>query len=222
MTHFVRQKPLTLDSTILCLSLMSRDPPLVSQWSQVAENIGSELMKAGTSYASAFRSWDSDRDGYLSLEELHQALQQLSSTQHLDTNHIANFMSYVEGMGVSNRRISMFEFLRAVAPRSWAMELHQTMLKEVLKRVWICRPALQTLLANFDPRATNRVTVDEFKACLAEINAQLEQRGRPLLSDAQVAAICEIASSGTDHVEYERFINGLHIVDAGMNGQGGS
>merc|ERR1711920_869859 len=125
------------------------------------------------------------RDGYLSISELRAGLNQLPSTQLMDTSHIQDFMTYVEGMGVSNRRISMFEFLRAVAPRNWAMELHQTMLKEVLKRVWICRPALQTLLAHFDPRATNRVSVDDFRTCLGEINAQLEQRGRPLLSDVQ-------------------------------------
>merc|ERR1719437_410867 len=109
-------------------------------------------------------------------------------------------------MGVSNRRISMFEFLRAVAPRNWSMELHQTMLKEVLKRVWICRPALKTLLAHFDPKASLKVSVEQFRTCLGEINAQLEQKGRPLLSDAQVAAICEIASGGTRYVHYEKFI----------------
>merc|ERR1719343_554553 len=131
MTQFVRQTPLTLDSTILCLSLMTRDPPAVSQWSQVAESIGAELQKSGKSYASAFRQWDYNNDGYLSAEELREALQQLPCTRNLDSNNINYFMSYIEGMGVSNRRISMFEFLRAVAPRNWSMELHQTMLKEV-------------------------------------------------------------------------------------------
>lgn len=215
MTQFVKQNPLTLDSTILCLSLMTRDPPPQSQWSDVAESIGEELVRSGWSYAGAFRHWDADFDGYLSIEELKQALSQLPATKHLDAKNIQNFMFYVEGMGVSNRRISMFEFLRAVAPRNWAMELYQTMLKEVLKRVWICRPQLQQSLARFDPRATNKVSVDEFQYCLKEINTILEKKGRPLVSDVQVQAICEIASRGTRYVEYDHFVRGLHVVDVG-------
>jgi len=218
MTQFVKERILTLDSTILCLSLMTRDPPQQSQWTQVADSIGASLRQGGKTYAGAFREWDADRDGYLQVEELRDALQRLPATAHLDTSSITRFMSYIEGMGVSNRRISMFEFVRAVAPRNWAIELHQTMLKEVLKRVWICRPALQTLLAHFDPRATNRVSVDDFRTCLGEINAQLEQRGRPLLSDVQVATICEIASCGGRYVEYDRFIRGLHVIDTCRDG----
>jgi len=218
MSSFVQQDPMTVDSAVLCLAIMSRDPPPVNRWSPIAEKIGSEIARAGKSYAYAFRFWDTDRDGYLSLEELQQGLRQLPATQNIDSASIVNFMSYIEGMGVSNRRVSMFEFVRAVAPRSLAMELHQTMLKEILKRVWICRPALQTLLAQADPRATSRVSVDDFRECLGMINSELEQRGRPLLSDIQVTAICEIASRGSRSVQYDRFIRGLHVVDLELAG----
>jgi len=216
MCRFVQQDPLTVDSAVLCLAIMTRDPPPVNQWSPIAEKIGSEIARAGKSYAYAFRFWDADSDGFLSLEELQQGLRQLPATQHVDMASIEQFMYYIEDMGVSNNRISMFEFIRAVAPRSLAMELHETMLKEILKRVWLCRPALQTLLAQKDPRATNRVSVDDFRSCLEKLNRELEQRGRPILSPIQVASICEVASRGAKTVQYDRFIRGLHVVDAGL------
>jgi len=217
MCAFCRQDPLTLDSTVLCLSIMSRDPPPVNQWSPIAEQIGAEILKYRQTYAGAFRIWDTDRDGFLQLEELEQGLQQLPATKHIDRNTIVNFMDYMEGMGVTNRRVSMFEFVRAVAPRTLALELHSSMLKELLKRVWICRPALQTLLAQYDRRAANTVSVSEFRLCLEEINNQLEQRGRPVLSDAQVASICEIAACGSRTIKYDRFISGLHVIDLGRS-----
>lgn len=215
MAQFVKQDPLTVDSTVLCLAIMSRDPPPVNRWSPMAEKIGSEISRAGKSYAWAFRYWDTDKDGYLSLDELHQGLQQLPATQHLEPSEIGHFMHYMEGMGITNRRVSMFEFVRAVAPRSLAMELHQSLLKELLKRVWICRPALATLLAKYDPRVTNKVSVNDFMACLDSINKQLEVRGRPNLTEVQMASICEIASCGSRTVDYDRFLKGLHVVDLG-------
>lgn len=217
MTQFMKQDPLTLDSCMLCIALMSRDPGPDSAYSRVAESIGMVIDQSGKSYAYAFRCWDINKDGWLSLEELEQGLHQLPATKKLSRQDVAGFMSYIEDAGISNDRVSILEFIRAVAPRGLAMELHQMMLKELLKRVWICRPALQTLLAHYDPSATNKVSIKHFKACLGEINAQLEQRGRPLLSAAQVASICEIASGGGNTVDYAQFLQGLHIVDLGVS-----
>merc|ERR1719259_129342 len=115
----------------------------MSQWSQVAERIGQDILRHGESYAGAFRFWDADRDGFLSLDELQQGLQQLPATQGVDPGRIEDFMRHIEGMGIANRRVSLFEFVRAVAPRSLALELHSSMLKELLKRVWLCRPLLR-------------------------------------------------------------------------------
>merc|ERR1712113_770062 len=109
----------------------------------------------------------------------------------------------------------MFEFIRAVAPRELSMQVHQTMLKELLKRVWICRPALKAYCSRFDQHATNRISRAEFRSCMEEMNSQLQQRGRPPLSSVQVDAICETASGGGRTVEYDRFIRGLHIIDIG-------
>jgi len=213
MTNFTQQSVLTLDSTIVCLALMSRDPPPMNQWSSVADKIGHAVSSFGKSYAHAFRLWDTNCDGYLSLAELHGGLSQLLPPQKLQTLNVAHFMQYIEGMGVTNQRISIFEFVRAVAPRDWAMQLHQALLKDLLKRVWICRPALHALLAKNDPNGTNRAKVKVFHSCLEEINRQLEIRGRPQLSSAQLQAICEIASQGQPWVAYEEFIRGLHVVD---------
>lgn len=215
MTNFTQQSLLTLDSTIVCLALMSRDPPATSQWSMVAERIGAEITTAGKSYAYAFRIWDTNHDGYLSLAELQEGLSQLLPKQSMPPSNVAQFMQYIEGMGVANDRISIFEFVRAVVPRDWAMQLHQALLKDLLKRVWICRPALHALLVKSDPKGTNRATVGVFHASLEEINRQLELRGRPQLSPTHLQAICEIASKGRNWVAYEEFIRGLQVVDTG-------
>merc|ERR1719401_1746050 len=215
MTIFCRQDPLTLDSTVLCLAIMSRDPPPVNKWSQVAERIGEEIVRYGQSYAAAFRSWDTDRDGFMQLKELQDGLRQFPATANIDPNSIADFMQYIEGMGMTNRRISMFEFVRAVAPRSLALELHSSMLKELLKRVWLCRPLLHSLLAKCDRRATNTVTVPDFQRCLGVVNVMLERAGRPMLSDTQINSITELAAGGSRSIFYDRFINGLHVIDLG-------
>jgi len=215
MSNFMQQNPLTLDSTVLCLAIMSRDPVPVNEWSPVAETIGSEIKKAGRSYAYVFRYWDTDRDGYLSLSELREGLRHLPATQSLPASGVSSFMSFIEGMGITNDRASIFEFVRAVAPREWALQLHQAMCKDLLKRVWICRPALHALLIKNDPRGTNRVSVGVLRSCLEEINSQLEVWGRPKLSGTQLEAICEIASRGQPWVAYEEFIRGLHVEDTG-------
>merc|ERR1712217_181105 len=105
----------------------------------------------------------------------------------ISPNDVRSFMAYIDSMGVENDRVSMFEFVRAVAPRQLSMDLHQTMVKDLLKRVWICRPALKALLARFDPHLTNKVTSAEFRSCMEEINAQLQRRGRPALSEVQIS-----------------------------------
>merc|ERR1712039_1141238 len=218
MATFMGQDPLTLDSCISCLSMMTRDPPPVNQWSDIAERIGEQIRRANRSYAYVFRFWDTDRDGYLSLQDLQEGLPQLPEVANgISPNDVRSFMAYIDSMGIENDRISMFEFVRAVAPRELSMQLHQTMVKDLLKRVWICSPALKSLLSRFDPHATNKVTVAEFRSCMDEINGQLQKRGRPALTDVQVGAICEIASGGCRKVEYDCFIRGLHIVDIGCS-----
>jgi len=215
MSNFTQQKVLTLDSTIVCLALMSRDPPSPSQWTAVAETIASHIMAAGKSYAYAFRLWDANRDGYLSLSELQEGLSKLLPAHQLPPASVARFMEYIEGMGISNDRVSIFEFVRAVAPRDWAFQLNQALIKDLLKRVWVCRPALHALLAASDPQGTNRASVTVFHSCMEEINRQLELRGRPQLSATQLKAISEIASKGRKWVAYEEFIRGLQVVDIG-------
>merc|ERR1711974_318012 len=107
-------------------------------------------------------------------------------------------------------------FVRAVAPRSLALELHSSMLKELLKRVWLCRPLLRSLLAKCDRKATNWVSSEAFKQCLSEVNNMLERAERPMLSDTQINSITELAACGRgNRVLYDRFISGLHVIDLG-------
>lgn len=215
LASLMQQNPLTLDSTILCLSIMSRDPAPVNQWSEVAENIGVEISKSGKSYAYAFRLWDTDRDGFLQQDELKQGLERLFDKEHISSEDVADFMQYVDGLGGSpDGRVSLLEFVRAVAPRSLSATLHKTMLKEVLRRVWVCRPLLEACLLQFDKAAIGQVTREEFRTCILQVDRKLREMGRPALQSSEVEAICEIASGGARrNVNYKKFIKSLRIVD---------
>jgi len=207
------QNPLNLDNIILCIALMARDPPPVNEWGAVAEMLGTEIIKMRLSYAGMFRKWDADRDGFLSLEELEEGLHELVSMQNITHVQVSALMSYIDSCGVTNGRVSMFEFVGAVAPRGLALQLQKSMLKEVLKRVWMVRPMLQSLLSKMDPHQSGKVSPQEFQQGILEINKQIAALGRTPLSEFQVGSIVEIAANGKREIEYNRFIKTLHIVD---------
>merc|ERR1719387_398798 len=90
------------------------------------------------------------------------------------------------------------------------------MTDEVLKDVWICRPALQAFLGQVDPTLTGSVSVDQFRAGIVEVSRQLRMQGRSGIADAQIDSICAVASKGTSHVAYTELLKGLHVVDTGL------
>jgi len=213
MGNIVAQKPITLDSTILCLALVSCDPPPVTEWTNLCESVGRELASAGVTLAAAFRLWDTDRSGFLSLAELERGLRSLPGTQSLSPEQVQACMKEIDSRGVENERVSIFEFVRAVAPRKMLLTLQRSMICEVLKKVWVCRPLLLAYLADVDPDATNIVSVEDFRACFRKVNAQLQRSGQAPLTAIQVCAVCEIASAGGQQVRYSRFVRGLHVED---------
>merc|ERR1711988_2016871 len=77
---------------------------------------------------------------------------------------------------------------------------------------------LLALLSECDSSATNSVSLDTFRKCLSEMNAELEPRGFNPLSDAQMRVICEIASAGADDVKYDHFLRSLHVEDTHQHG----
>mmetsp|Transcript_4632 Transcript_4632/g.10796 ORF Transcript_4632/g.10796 Transcript_4632/m.10796 type:complete len:876 (-) Transcript_4632:249-2876(-) len=213
MASFLDQDPLTLDDAVLCLAIMSRDVVPVGPWQEVSEKIGNEIKGQGLSFAGIFRQWDLDCSGYLSFEELAKGLRGLKTMKDALTSEVEDFMKFCESMGVANRRISMIEFVRAVAPRELAVKLQQSMIRETLKQVWKTRPALVAMLAVCDPRASNTVTIGEFRDCLSHATAQLKEHGFEPMSRVQVEVICELAAAGSTTVDYHSFMAGLHIVD---------
>jgi len=216
-TSLVGQDPLNLDNVILCLAIVSRDLPMPNEWTSVAESIGKEISRMGRSYAGYFRMWDTQRQGFLTMADLEAGLNSMFQGSDI-CRHVPSFMQYLHRVGgtdvddedvMTTQKVTMFEFVRACAPRDMAIRLQRSMTREHLKRVWFFRPRLQDMLVKADPRHTNRVSVDAFAECLREVNGQLQ----PPLTDIQVGAICEIASQGRRWVDYHQFISGLHVVD---------
>jgi len=225
MSSIVGQHPLTLDSSILCLSLISQDPPSLSSDScaESAEKVGRAILAAGWTLPSVFRKWDTSGDGFLSISELEVGLKSWLSEQKNSHNDDAG---EVEAQKVCCRlqevisprdKVSLFEFVRVVAPRRLTLELQETLIKEVLKHVWRCRPILLELLSRADPDATNQLPWEVFRQCVFELNSALETMGLHALNDIQVNVICEIAAAGSDTVRYEDFLRGLHVEDINVS-----
>mmetsp|Transcript_8203 Transcript_8203/g.20650 ORF Transcript_8203/g.20650 Transcript_8203/m.20650 type:complete len:892 (+) Transcript_8203:70-2745(+) len=211
MAGLVRQNPLTLDSTVMCLALASESVPQVESIYHSA--VGREILGSGQSFAGVFRSWDTNGDGFLSLPELEQGLRSLAVTHEISHEEAKACMARIESTGILDGQVSVFEFVRAVAPQAMTLALQKSLLMEALKVVWICRPAILDGLARMDPQATNRVTLEEFRKCLLVTSARLKGMGSFGLTDVQVRAICEIAAAGEETVQYADFIRGLHIED---------
>merc|ERR1712203_526166 len=72
---------------------------------------------------------------------------------------------------------------------------------------------LGAFCAQCDPNSGNVVSTSEFRAGLMEMNRQLTAAGEETLTDHQVGAICEIASGGSDRVQYRDFLQSLKTVD---------
>lgn len=214
MSFLMQQSPLTLDSTILCLALVSQDPPPLTgdPDEEAAQQAGTQILKSGVSLPGIFRSWDTSRDGFLSLSELEQGITALTDAG-IAKKVVAACQVTSHGMGHCPGRVSMFEFIRALAPRQLTLQLQRSMIKEVLKRVWICRPSLLSGLARRDPDATNVVGLEDFKSCVKEINSKLEEMGLHRLTEIQVNVVCEIAAAGSQEVRYDHFLRGLHVED---------
>jgi len=215
ISGMVEQSPITLDSTIMCLALVSQDPPPRSEVAELEEEAGCKILASGTTLAGAFRSWDRNGDGFLSLAELEQGLRSLPLAREVTHVQAKACVAKIDAMGVANERVSVFEFIRGVAPRAITLTLQRSLIKEALKRVWVCRPALLASLSRRDPESTNTVSIGAFRECVQEINAQMEQMQIPKLTDVQVRAVCEIAAVGGQEVRYSRFVGGLHVEDTG-------
>lgn len=210
------QPPLTLDNTILFLSVACQDPLPANEWRATAEEIGREIRSHRVSFAQVFRNFDTDRDGFLSHKELEKGLCQSSvTTQKLTPEQVSALIHYIESMGIPDDQISMFEFVRALAPAGLAMNVQQAMVKGVLRRIFLARPTLLSQLYRYDPRGTRQMTTEQFKACLDAVSIQLQAQGRQPLSQPEVHAVCEIASNAGPTVAYEQFLHGLVVADTG-------
>jgi len=215
ISRIVNETTLTLDSTLLCLALVSRDLRPANEWGLFAETLGCNISRWGgkthNTLAGVFRLWDKDQDGFLSAEDLESGFKSLPQTEHISSEQVHDFVSFVAANG--RKKVSVLEFIRALAPRSLSVGLQRAMLRETLKDVWLCRHSLRASVAQFDPSGTGKVSQQYFTYCVRAGSRELERLGRQPLTDVQVQAICEVASGGDKEVEYGTFFEALHVID---------
>jgi len=214
MCELAQQNPISVDSTIVCLALANPNhfqPKLDVGRAQMLEVIWHLVCSEGTSVPALFRTWDSHGTGFLSIDELEEGLRISPVTWGITEKQLNLCISKLNSMGVPAAGVNVFDFVRALAPPSLAMQLQRILIEECLLQVWVCRPALVALLAAKDPAAHNQVTREEFQECLDQVNAELGRMGHWKLTDAQVNMVCDIAAAGEHQVRYSLFLSGLQI-----------
>eukprot|EP00438_Fugacium_kawagutii_P020164 Skav209786 [mRNA] locus=scaffold9:664485:670088:- [translate_table: standard] len=182
MATMVNQDPINLDNTILCLALVSQDPPKREDdpCADVAEAIGRKILESGTTLAGIFRSWDQDKSGFLSLPELNSGLQTLSLSHSFSDDEVSACMSKIDSLGKEDQRISIFEFIRALAPRHVTLELQRSMIREVDWDAFV--DCVQSLRCRRSP--SWRPPSDR-PSEVREVNEAIEDMGLPVLTPTQ-------------------------------------
>eukprot|EP00929_Paragymnodinium_shiwhaense_P089222 TRINITY_DN4940_c0_g1_i1.p1 TRINITY_DN4940_c0_g1~~TRINITY_DN4940_c0_g1_i1.p1 ORF type:complete len:968 (+),score=194.32 TRINITY_DN4940_c0_g1_i1:136-3039(+) len=209
----------TVEDAILSVALMSRRPVTANASSPGCINtlhrIGLEIERSGETLVGFFRKSDVDRSGFLDLLELKGALDRLlhGSDKKFTDDQVKQLMDHMDSLQ-RNGRVSLVEFLRAVGSPKLGRNLLNALLEEILKPVYFHKAMLLSFLARFDPAHSNKVSLEEFRAAVNEMNRQLKERGEQALTDYQMAAVCEIASGTQDHVQYRAFLQSLKVVDA--------
>lgn len=211
---------LTVEDVILAVSMISRNPEEEQgnfTWHKTAQEIGEHIVASGTSLVKFFRKWDTSepRDGFIDLGELERALQEgvPGFEQRFSPEEVKGLMEYIDSQGVSNDRISLVEFIRALGSQQLAKELTISLLAEVLKPVYFYRPTLEATFQRYDPTSSGTISLEQFTAGVMEMNRQLELDDFEPLTDFQAKAVCEIASGGLEEVHYRSFLQSLKAVD---------
>jgi len=207
-----------VEDVVLAIALISRSPldsPCGSEWVDAAKEVGEEIRKSGQSLVGFFRQWDTDRNGFLSHAEVERALIQGIPRvgKQFTAEQMKTLVHHMDSQGLSNDRISLVEFLRAVGPGGLARELSGALLGEVLRPVLEYRSVLEAVFQRQDPVSSNVVSLDQFRAGLEEMNRQLSAMGDLALTEYQLQAVGEIAAGGATSVHYREFLRSLRVVD---------
>jgi Ca2+-binding EF-hand superfamily protein len=114
-------------------------------------------------------------------------------------------------------KVNILEFIRAIVPKSFIAGLKKVMLRDILRRVWMCKAALQIILSHHDPMAKGEIGTEEFRICITELNQTLKAQNANSMSENHILAVCDVASQGQSIVNYKDFLAGLIIVDTQPN-----
>lgn len=208
----------TVEDVLLALALVStrnESSPASAAWSSAAKTIGEHIASSGQSFVAFFRKWDINKDGYLELPELVQALKTdvPAVGARFNDEQFEVLVKYMDSLGVQNDRVSLVEFLRAVGPANVAKILQSYLLEELLKPVYFHKPMLTSFLNRCDSSSSSMVPVDKFRLGILEMSRLLISNGEPPLTDCRVNAICEIASGGKEVVKYTDFLQSMKAAD---------
>jgi hypothetical protein len=220
----------TVEETVLGMALISRSPatsPCGQAWQALAKTLGEQISATGRSLVSFFKHFDKNRDGFMSPQELKQALLEgvPSLGSRFSDSQFETLMVHIDSQGLANGRISLVEFLRAVGPQQLEADLAHALLGEVLRPLYFRRPALEPIFQRLDPASKGAVSLVQFLDGLRELQRQLEAAGNDeenCFTDCQAWAIAEIASGNAlcegseGHkvlVKYRNFLESLKIVD---------
>jgi len=206
------------EDVLLSVALMSTTETTTSSRGaeiiELAKWLGTALTAEDAPLAGFFIYHDLDRDGFLSTEEFIQAIEAWQSTgkkQHLRREQLHELALLIDAQGQKNGRIGLMEFLRALGPRSFAMELAALLLAEVLMPVYFYKPTLMEHLYEHAWRTT--VSKGSFYKALEEMNGRMTQLGDTPLRPEQMSLICEIAGGSGERIHYREFLDSLRVVD---------
>jgi len=212
---YLRRKP-TVEDVLLAVALVSEHETNTGAGaSDLAKWLGTALTSEGRPLAGFFIYNDTDKDGFLSTQEFMQAVMswQQGRMQQLGTPQLQQLATHIDAQGQQNGRIGLIEFLRALGPRAYAMELASLMLTEVLMPVYFYKPTLMEHLSEHSLKLRTSVSWDAFYEALEVMNARMSALGEKPMSRVQMEQICDIAAKGGNRIHYKEFLNSLKAVD---------
>mmetsp|Transcript_12214 Transcript_12214/g.27651 ORF Transcript_12214/g.27651 Transcript_12214/m.27651 type:complete len:1183 (+) Transcript_12214:53-3601(+) len=218
MTEYLGRAP-TVEDALLGIALVSvheTNTTSTGEASELSKWLGSQFVAERRPLAGFFILHDTDKDGFLSAQEFMQAVMswQAGKPQQLSMQQLQMLATHIDAQGQKDGRIGLMEFLRALGPRAYSMQLASLLLTEVLKPVYFYKP---TILDHFSGNTNSwfrtSVSYDSFYEALEEMNARMASLGEVPMRHEQMQQVCDIASRGGNRVYYKEFLDSLKAVD---------
>mmetsp|Transcript_2463 Transcript_2463/g.5324 ORF Transcript_2463/g.5324 Transcript_2463/m.5324 type:complete len:1220 (-) Transcript_2463:89-3748(-) len=211
---YLRRTP-TVEDVLLGIALVSEQEQSRgnSDIRDLAKWLGDTIPQRGRSLVGFFINYDTDRNGFLTPDEFTDAINhwQQGRSRQLQPQQISQLLQFIDSQGTQNGRIGLIEFLQALGPRQFAMELASLLLSNVLMPLYFYQPLLLSFCDR--RRVSNTVTKQDFYEALAEMGNRMKEAGEQPLAHEQMLTICDIAAGGSRNIQFKEFLNSLRAVD---------